>query len=119
MVENYFGRTDLSETAEERKPGVSPNNQMEVAMSKNNGDGFEVEIIEGKLKLKYQILRVDEKPIDYEHVIIFEKRAFDLIFDEIKEGYITGEINDNICIQEKDPEDGIDYRCWWELAKNE
>lgn len=34
----------------------------------------------------------------------------------INEGYTSGELTDNITMNDTDPEDGVNYRGWWSLS---
>ena len=49
-----------------------------------------------------------------EHVEALEETAENRISEMSAEGYTSGELWDNIHMTDDDPEDGIEYRGWWE-----
>jgi hypothetical protein len=50
-----------------------------------------------------------------EHVEALAEAAEDHISEMSAQGYTSGELYDNIYMTDDDPENGIDYRGWWEI----
>jgi len=60
-----------------------------------------------------------DEEIDKGHAEALEETAWERIGEMMKEGFTSGELNDNIHMHNTDPEDGIAYRGWWEIKKEE
>ncbi|MFA7219007.1 MAG: hypothetical protein WC119_00580 [Synergistaceae bacterium] len=52
-----------------------------------------------------------------EHYVALEESAEKRIHEMMDEGYLSGELNDNIRMTDDDPEDGIEYKGWWEIKR--
>ena len=54
--------------------------------------------------------------MDNDHAEALEESVMKRIISMMKEGYTSGELNDNISMHDTDPEDGIGYSGWWSLS---
>jgi len=72
--------------------------------------------IERKIKITYRWWNNDLDEIDSGHILALEETAQDKIYEMLKEGYTSGELLDNVRMHDTDPEDGIEYRGWWEMT---
>lgn len=63
--------------------------------------------------IKYWWKRDDGEDIKESHIDVLKESALNRIGDMIKDGYICGELCDNICMDDEDGEDGINYSGWW------
>ena len=60
-----------------------------------------------------------KKPIDKDHIDALKETAWDHIISMMAEGYTSGELHDNIFMQDTDienGEEGITYKGWWETT---
>ena len=71
-----------------------------------------------KVNITYRWWRSDKKAIKPAHVEALEETAMDRIVDQMREGSTSGELNDNIHMTARDPDDGIEYSGYWEFAKS-
>lgn len=53
------------------------------------------------------------------HRAALDETAEEMIAGMLKAGYTSGELCDNIHMLDTDPEDGIEYRGWWEKKTTE
>mgnify|MGYP001566593834 FL=1 len=72
--------------------------------------------IERKINITYRWWRDDEKEIDTRHAEALEETAQNMIFQMMIEGYMSGELNDNVHMNDNDPKDGVTYNGWWEAS---
>jgi hypothetical protein len=70
-----------------------------------------------EIKIAYRWWRSDGKAIKPAHVGALEESADDRIREMMKDGYVEGELRDNIHMTDRDPEDGIDYSGHWKVVK--
>ena len=69
-----------------------------------------------EINIAYRWWRSDKKPIRPEHIEALEESAWNLISWQVHEHNNTsGELIDNIYMDDKDLENGIDYRGYWEI----
>ena len=73
-----------------------------------------MEQLEREIKITYRWWRSGDNDIKPEHLEALDESAETRIAEMTKEGYTSGELNDNIYMTDNDPEDGIDYSGWWE-----
>jgi len=66
--------------------------------------------------IRYRWWRNDKSEIKPEHIKPLEDAANDIILKMMSEGYISGVLNDNIHMTDDDPQDGVEYRGWWEVS---
>lgn len=71
--------------------------------------------IEKQVTIIFRWWNDDVDEIDLGHAEALEEIAWDRITGLMKEGFTSGELNDNIRMDDTDPEDGIEYRGWWGL----
>lgn len=50
-----------------------------------------------------------------EHAEALEEAGWKRANEMAAEGYTSGELNENIRMTDNDPEDGVEYRGWWEM----
>ena len=74
--------------------------------------------IERKMNITYRWWNDSLNKIDPGHAEALEETACDLIPKQMAEGFICGELWDNIKMYESDPEEGISYKGWWEITKD-
>lgn len=72
--------------------------------------------IERKINIVYRWWRDGENEIKPSHIPALEETAEKRIHEMMGEGYTSGELNDNIYMDDDDPEDGIEYTGWWEVT---
>lgn len=72
--------------------------------------------MKNKLTIEYNWSEVDGNPIKNEHMEALEESATSRIFDQLKDGYTSGELQDVIRMSDEDGEDGIEYTGWWDLT---
>lgn len=60
--------------------------------------------------------RKDKKQIKPTHQEALEESAMERINSLMKEGYTSGELNDNITMDDEDGNDGVSYTGWWEMT---
>ena len=68
--------------------------------------------------ISYRWWRSDGEDVDPAHVEALVESADDRIAQMMKEGFVSGELCDNIC-SETDNEDGVEYSGWWEVRLKE
>lgn len=59
-----------------------------------------------------------EAPIKEGHKEALEEHAFERIGHMMEAGYLEGELNNNIYMDDNDPEDGVEYRGYWKVEKS-
>ncbi len=69
------------------------------------------------ITIDYRWWRGQGKKIKPEHVEALDEAAMNRIAEMMNQGYVSGELNDNIHILDTDPEDGVEYSGWWEVKK--
>lgn len=72
--------------------------------------------IEKQIIITYRWWNQDLETIDPDHAEALEESATQRISEMRAEGYTSGELHDNIFMNDSDPEDGIDYQGWWEVT---
>ena len=73
-----------------------------------------IKTIERKITITYNWYRGDKKPIKPEHIPALEERAMDRIKEMMAQGYISGELHDDVRMDDEDGDDGIEYSGWWD-----
>lgn len=58
----------------------------------------------------------DSGDIKDSHLKALEEAGFNRAFEMVQQGYTSGELSDNIRMDDDDPEDGIQYSGHWELT---
>ena len=77
----------------------------------------------GAARMKRQILityewhRADKTPIETGHVEALEESAMTRIQEQMGSGFVSGELHDYVRMTNLDPEDGVEYSGYWEVAK--
>ena len=66
----------------------------------------------------YSWWRTDGKDVKKEHTDALEQTAQHDIGKSMKFGNTSGELFTSICLLSSDPEDGIEYRGYWEVKEN-
>jgi len=66
--------------------------------------------------ITYRWWRSNKQEIKPEHVEALEETADARITEMMKDGFTSGELNDNIHMTDDDPEDGIEYTGYWEVS---
>lgn len=66
--------------------------------------------------ITYRWWRSNKQEIKPEHVEALEETADASITEMMKDGFTSGELNDNIHMTDDDPEDGIEYTGYWEVS---
>lgn len=51
-----------------------------------------------------------------EHEEVLWERADERISEMMAQGFTSGELSDNIHMTDNNPEDGVEYSGWWEVA---
>ena len=69
--------------------------------------------------IHYRWWRENGKKVKAEHVEALRETAMNHIVLMMNEGYVEGTLNDNIHMIDSDPEDGVEYRGWWEVKNGE
>ena len=72
-----------------------------------------------KQTISYRWWRTDKKSIRKEHIEALKETAMNRISDLMKDGYASGELIDNIRIDDRDGEDGIEYQGWFEIKEEQ
>lgn len=72
--------------------------------------------IEKQITITFRWWNDSDNEIDPRHAEALEETATDTINDMIRDGFTSGELNDNIRMHDSDPEDGIEYQGWWEMS---
>lgn len=63
--------------------------------------------------ISYEWWRDDGKEIKPSHILALDESALNRIHEMRNEGFTSGELLDNITMDEEDGEDGISYSGWW------
>lgn len=69
--------------------------------------------LERKITISYRWWRKNGKDIVLEHVFALEEMAMNRIQEMMPQGYVSGELNDNIHMTDNDPKDGVEYNGHW------
>ncbi|MGP9551540.1 MULTISPECIES: hypothetical protein [Halomonas] len=59
-----------------------------------------------------------EAAIKESHKEALEEHAFARMGEMMEQGYLSGELNDTVRMDDDDPDDGIEYRGHWEVKKS-
>lgn len=68
-----------------------------------------------KFELEWYMSAFDDREIKQSHLDALNESAMERITECLKEGYVSGELIDNICMDDEDGEDGVEYSGWWTL----
>ncbi|EPQ9499874.1 hypothetical protein ACUYQI_000579 [Salmonella enterica subsp. enterica serovar Braenderup] len=69
-----------------------------------------------KLTISYEWSKTDGSDVEAHHVPYLEESAFERIREMIGDGYVKGQLSDNLHTQEDtDDHEGTDYHGWWTL----
>ena len=71
--------------------------------------------IERKISITYRWWNNSIDKIDAEHIKALEESAQDRISYMMVNGFVSGELHDNISVN-NDTEDGIEYSGYWEIT---
>jgi hypothetical protein len=71
--------------------------------------------IERKIEITFRWWNDDQTEVKPSHIEALEETAKERIFQQMNEGMTSGELTDNIHIDNTDGEDGIAYSGWWEI----
>jgi len=66
-----------------------------------------------KFELEWNMSAFDNREIKQSHLDALKESAMERITECLKEGYVSGELIDNIHMDDEDGEDGIEYSGWW------
>lgn len=66
--------------------------------------------------ITYRWWRSNKQDIKPEHVTALEESADNRIAEMMAQGYLGGELNDNIHMTDDDSEDGEEYTGWWSVT---
>lgn len=69
--------------------------------------------LERKAEVSYNWWRDDGEEIKQSHIEALEEAAEERIAKMRTDGFTSGELNDNISMDDEDGEDGISYSGWW------
>lgn len=69
------------------------------------------------IKISYEWWRSDGKRMRPEHREALEEMAEERIGEMMQEGYSSGQLTDNVHMDDNDPPDGVEYTGWWEVKK--
>ena len=72
--------------------------------------------LERRKLITYRWWRNDTFDITPEHIPALEERADERIAAMAAQGYTSGELYDDICMLDGDPEEGVEYTGWWETT---
>jgi len=50
------------------------------------------------------------------HREVLEEEGINRVVEMMKDGYTSGELNHNLCLDQNDPDEGIDYSGFWSLT---
>ena len=68
-----------------------------------------------KFELEWYMRASDNKEIKPSHLEALKESAMERIYECLKKGYVSGELIDNICMNDEDDADGVEYSGWWTL----
>ena len=54
--------------------------------------------------------------ISQDHLDALDESGMERAMEMIKEGFVEGELHDNIHMHDSDPEDGVEYSGYWRLS---
>jgi cytosine/adenosine deaminase-related metal-dependent hydrolase len=69
-----------------------------------------------EVTISYNWSNDDNTEIKQNHQKALEESAMNRIIEMMREGYTSGELNDNVYMHNDDGEDGIEYRGWWSIT---
>ncbi len=75
--------------------------------------------LEHTVAINYKWWRKNGKKIKPEHVEALDETAMTRISEMMNQGYVEGNLSDNIHMIDSDPEDGVEYGGWWEVKYGE
>ena len=80
--------------------------------------------MENKIEISYSWTCDQGIDIPEKHKEALEEDAFDRIFQQIKEGYYSGELITSVrygkdIVPEEDEDKGLSYSGWWSVKKEE
>ena len=55
------------------------------------------------------------QPIKPNHLEVLEESGMERVIKMMAEGYTCGELSDNLCLSNDDPDEGISYSGWWKI----
>lgn len=70
-----------------------------------------------EINIKYRWWNHDLESIDAWHVEALAEAALERISEMMADGFTNGDLNDNIRMDDTDPEYGIEYNGWWEVKE--
>lgn len=71
-----------------------------------------------RLTIDYNWRRPDGVPVKESHHEALQESAEERIAEMMAQGYVEGELHDNIHMDDDDPKDGIAYRGWWKMSRS-
>jgi len=69
-----------------------------------------------KIIITYSWWNAERTPIPANVQEALEESAMDRITNQMKDGYTSGTLSDNVRMNDNDPEDGIDYQGFWGMT---
>jgi hypothetical protein len=75
--------------------------------------------IEHTVTINYKWWRENGKKVKPAHVGALDETAMTRIAEMMNQGYVEGTLSDNIHMISLDPEEGVEYRGWWEVKNGE
>jgi len=73
--------------------------------------------LEKTITIKFSWWRNSDEHIKEKHIEALEESAINRIKKLMEEGYISGQLSDNISIDDEDGENGVEYVGWWQLTE--
>ena len=74
-----------------------------------------------QITINYRWNRPSGEDIIEDHIEALDESAQDSVIAMMKDGYVSGELNDNIFMNDSDienGEEGISYRGWWSITRS-
>ena len=72
--------------------------------------------IERQIKITYRWSKDDSSEIKTNHQEALDESAQSRIFEMMQQGYTSGELHDNVRMDDEDGEDGVEYSGWFEVS---
>jgi glucose-6-phosphate dehydrogenase assembly protein OpcA len=72
--------------------------------------------MEKKITITYSWWNAERTPIPNNVQEALEETAMDRIANQMNEGYTSGELNDNVKMNDNDPKDGVEYQGFWGMT---
>ncbi len=66
--------------------------------------------------ISYNWNKNDNGEIKPKHQEVLEESAMERILEIMKKGYTSGELYDNVCTDDEDGKDGIEYSGSWDIT---